>query len=95
MPRVVTSDHVDENDAEGPNVGFEGRVRNKIAMFIKALLNGLSDQRGKGETRMTHPGLDKRGFLDQSPSRTRLEKRVRNPQDTSLNSPRCKARSPA
>ena len=94
MPGVVTSDHVDEDDTKGPDVGFEGRVRDKVTLFIEALLNELSEKE-KGDRGRTHQGSDKRGSLDRSPSRTRLGRRVRNLQDTSLNSPRYKARSPA
>ena len=94
MPGVVTGDHIDENDTKGPDVGFEGRVRDKPAVFIEAFLNGLSEER-KGDKGQTHLGSGKRGFLDRSPSKMRLEKRVRNRLDTSSNSPRYKARSPA
>ena len=95
MPGIVTSDHVNKNDTKGPDVGFEGGIRDKIAMFVEALLNGLSGEKGGGDRGKTHLGSNKRGFLDQSPSRMRLEKRVRNPRGTSSNSPRCKAHSPA
>jgi len=37
MPGVVTSDHVYKDDAEGPDVGFEWRIRNKLAVFIETL----------------------------------------------------------
>lgn len=42
VPGIVTSDHVDEDDAKGPDVGVERRVRDKLAVFIEALLSGLS-----------------------------------------------------
>ena len=93
MPGIMTSDHVDEYNAKGPNVGFERRVRNELAVFVEALWNGLSKV-GKGGRGVPHLGSDKRGFLCRSPSKMHLEKRVQNPQDTSSNSPRYKARSP-
>ena len=37
MPGVVTSDHVYKDDTEGPDVGFEWRIRNKLAVFIETL----------------------------------------------------------
>ena len=45
MPGVVTSDHVDENDTKGPDVGFEGRVRDELAFFIEALLDRVSEKK--------------------------------------------------
>lgn len=52
VPGVVTSDHIDKNDTKGPDVGFEGRVRDKVAFFIEALWNRLSEKgtgdRGQG-----------------------------------------------
>jgi hypothetical protein len=93
MPGVMTSDHVDEHNAKGPNVCFERRVRNQLAMFIEALWKGLSGI-GKGNRGIPHLDSNKRGFLGQSPSKRHLEKQVQNPQDTSSNSPRYKARSP-
>ena len=37
MPGVVASDHVNEDDTEGPDVCLERRVRNKLAVFVEAL----------------------------------------------------------
>jgi len=37
VPGVVPSYHVDEDDAQGPNIGVERRIRNKLAVFVKAL----------------------------------------------------------
>jgi len=34
VPGVVASDHVDEDDTEGPDVGLERRVRYELALFI-------------------------------------------------------------
>ena len=93
MPGVVTSDHVDEYDTKCPDVGFEGRVRNELAILIETLWNWLSESKKGGRGSRIHLGSNKRGFLDQSPSKTRLEKQVRNPRDTSSNSPRYKAHS--
>jgi hypothetical protein len=53
MPGVVTSDHIDENDTKGPDVGFEGRVRDKFALLVEAFLSRLSEKgaedRGQGK----------------------------------------------
>ena len=37
VPGVVTSDHVHEDDTEGPDVGFERRIGDKLAVFIETL----------------------------------------------------------
>jgi len=31
----MTSNHVDEDDTKGPNIGLERRIRNKLAVFIE------------------------------------------------------------
>ena len=56
MPGIVTSDHVDENDTKGPDVGFEGRIGDKLAIFIEAFLDGLSERGERGNGR-DPPGL--------------------------------------
>ena len=33
----MTSDHVDENNTKGPDVGMERRVRDEFAVLVEAL----------------------------------------------------------
>ena len=37
VPGVVTSDHVYEDDAKGPDVGFKWRIGDKLAVFVETL----------------------------------------------------------
>ena len=41
VPGVVTGYHVDEHDAQGPDIGVERGIRNQLALFVEALFKGV------------------------------------------------------